>query len=239
MCVMQPGLLFLMTAKLDVEIAASQAGTGTERVRACARAQSITGINLWWLRIWTEVITIWDEGFHLYPGSEWNAAWARGRWERSEETEANEDGWSHRSEQRGFKMFKAFGLVATRHRGSWVTCGFYMWREAPRGVCCSPPNLDRILLENKFSLPLKRHRSSLFSLTLIYLETSLFPSLLPAAHLFSSSSCPSLSVTPGQVCPCVASPNRKCIMDVTFLPRHDKVLHTPLFRVIMKVRATW
>lgn len=96
-----------------------------------------------------------------------------------EETEANEDGWSRGSERRGFKMFKAFGLVVTAHRRSQTTCWFYTSHEAPCGVCCSSPNSDRILLENMFSLSLKRHLSSLFPLfshfSLIYSETSLFP----------------------------------------------------------------
>lgn len=159
--------------------------------------QHYTVINLWWLCIWTKVITIWDEGLHLYPGSEWKAAKVGGRWACSEETEANEDGWSHRSEKRGFKMFKAFDFTATMHQESRFMCGFHMSHEELYSMCHGSPNLDTISLKNMFSLSLKRHPGlCVFScIGLIYLATFFFPSPPPAAHLFSSSACPSLSDT--------------------------------------------
>ena len=76
---MQPEVLFLTTAKLDI---ASITSWNIHRKTVCVcvfmSVRSNTGINLWWLHIWTKVITMWDEGFHLYPGSEWNAAQADG-----------------------------------------------------------------------------------------------------------------------------------------------------------------
>lgn len=48
----------------------------------------------------------------------------------------NRNKWSRGSERRGFKMFKAFGLVATAHRGSRITCRFLYvtWSAAQRAL---------------------------------------------------------------------------------------------------------
>lgn len=62
------------------------------------------------------------------------AAKPGGRWACSEETQANEDGWSHGSERRGFKMIKAFGFPATMQAGkpgcAWIS--YVTWRAVQR-----------------------------------------------------------------------------------------------------------
>lgn len=81
------------------------------------------------------------------------------------------------------------------------------------------------------SLPPDRHSALWFNLLGNFTLHSSFP---PNHHLFplrqtiySHPSAVRLPLTRGQVCPCVASSNRKCIMDVTFLSISTTKSHSP------------
>lgn len=129
-------------------------------------------------------------------------------------------------------MFKAFGFTATMHQESRFMCGFHMSHEELYSMCRGSPNLDTISLKNMFSLSLKRHPGlCVFScIGLIYLA-NLFFFFYPLHHqqpIYSHPLPVHLSLTRGQVCPCVASSNRKCIMDVTFLSISTTKSHAPL-----------
>lgn len=201
--------------------------------------QHYTVINLWWLCIWTKVITIWDEGLHLYPGSGW----------KLRKREADGHTVRKQKQMRMDEVTEVRGedLKCSKHSaplpqctGKAGLCVDFMSHEEPGCMCYRSPNLDTIFLKNMFLLSLKRHPGlCVFScIGLIYLATS-FSLSTSKQPIYSHPPPVHLSLTRGQVCPCVASANRKCIMDVTFLSiSTTKVSYAPLFRVIMKVWAT-
>ena len=66
----------------------------------------------------------------------------------------NEDGWSRRSERKGFWMFKAFGFSATMHQESWFMCRFHMSHEEPYSAFYGSPN-PRHNLSQEHVLPFR------------------------------------------------------------------------------------
>lgn len=127
-------------------------------------------------------------------------------------------------------MFKAFGFTATMHQESRFMCGFHMSHEELYSMCRGSPNLDTISLKNIFSLSLKRHPGLCFLLHWFNLlgKPFFFYPLHHQQPIYSHPLPVHLSLTRGQVCPCVASSNRKCIMDVTFLSISTTKSHAPL-----------
>lgn len=117
------------------------------------------------------------------------------------------------------KCSKHLASLRLRTGEAGIACRFYMSHETRRGV--RAPQLSKLRqdLAREHVLPFTQ-ASPLFSshFSLIYLETSLFPfSATRSPFILIPFLSVSLCVSPGQVCPCVASSNRKCILDVTFL----------------------
>lgn len=126
-------------------------------------------------------------------------------------------------------MFKAFGFTATMHRQSWFMCRFHMSREELHRVSHGSPKPWHNL-SKEHVLPFTQvSPGSLCFLSHCYntLGNLSFPSP-PHQPIYSHPLPVHLSLTRGQVCPCVASSNRKCIMDVTFLSISTTKSRTPL-----------
>lgn len=119
-------------------------------------------------------------------------------------------------------MFKAFGFTATMHQESGFMCGFHMSHEELHSMSYDSPNLDTISREH--ALPFAQ-ASTFFSCINIFIWHPFFP---PSTSIYTHPLPVHLPLTCGQVCPCVASSNRKCIMDVTFLSISTTKSHTPL-----------
>lgn len=135
---------------------------------------------------------------------------------------------------------------------AWIfTC--HMKIRTPRGP--GSPNPDTLFAENLLFPPLERRPALLFCLG-VFSSPSLSLSLPPHCHsvlwfnllgnftlrpllpphhhlfphrqtIYSHPSAVRLPLTRGQVCPCVTSSNRKCIMDVTFLSISTTKSHSP------------
>lgn len=131
-------------------------------------------------------------------------------------------------------MFKAFGFTATMQQQSWFMSGFHMSHES-----CTVCPMALQTLTQSLSRTCSSFRSSVTLLSLcffscigiIYLPTFFFFPFSPLQHQHPIYSHPlpvHLPLTRGQVCPCVAFSNRKCIMDVTFLSISTTKSHTPL-----------
>lgn len=138
-------------------------------------------------------------------------------------------------------MFKVCGFTATVLQEKQFMCGFCMSHEELYSLYYGSPKLDTIFLKSIFYHSIKHHLTlyAFSCIGLIYSETSLFP--LSTTHrpvILTPFLSFSLSLTCDQVWPCMASSNRKCIMDVTLLSISTTVSHTPLFQVIMNVRAS-
>lgn len=129
-------------------------------------------------------------------------------------------------------MFKAFGFTATMHQESWFMCGFHMSHEGLYVPWHCKPSLTPSL--SSFPEHICSHFTTFLVFSLALVSYTLQPSfsfffLLHHQHPIYSHPLPvHLPLTHGQVCPCVASFNRKCIMDVTFLSISTTKSHTPL-----------
>lgn len=131
--------------------------------------------------IWTEIITIWDEGLHLYPGSEWK------QWKRERQMGL---------QRRKHKQMRMDGVTKVRGedlnvQSIWLYC------------YNAPGKLVYVWISYCMSHVLCHFKPSFFSricpfftyFLLHFTWPSLFSSPLPTLHLFSSSSCPSPSDT--------------------------------------------
>ena len=120
-------------------------------------------------------------------------------------------------------------LQCTRKAGLCADFTCHMKSRTVRSMALQTP--DTISLKNMFfpsaqasplaALPVSARIGIIYLATSFSLSTANTPFIL---ILFLSIS----SLTRGQVCPCVASSNRKCIMDVTFLSISTTKSHTPL-----------
>lgn len=134
------------------------------------------------------------------------------------------------------KCSKHLDILPQCKQESRVMRGFPMSHEEPYSMCPGSPNLDTLFLENMLSLPLKHHPTLcgffFFLHSVLWfnlLGDYLFPPFLFTNRQFILILFPvHLPLTRGQVCPCVASSNRKCIMDVTFLSISTTKSHSPL-----------
>lgn len=128
-------------------------------------------------------------------------------------------------------MFKAFGFAATMHQESWFMCDFMCHMKS----CTECPMALQTLtqsLSQEHVIPFAQTPLlflCVFSFRIGVIYSAAFFSPLHHQHPIYSHPLPvHLPLTRGQVCPCVASSNRKCIMDVTFLSISTTKSHTPL-----------
>lgn len=132
-------------------------------------------------------------------------------------------------------MFKVLGFAATVHQESRFMCGFHVSHDDVMHVLCFSL---QTFLKNTLS-PLFTHTYAPLLRPYPFYSATLFPLHHRQQPIYSYPLPVHLSLRHGQVCPCVASSNRKCIMDVTFLSISTTKSHTPLCsQAIMKVRGT-
>lgn len=204
-------------------------GEARVRVREWEYLRHYTVINLRWLCIWTKAITIWDEGLQLHPGSEWKL------WKREADGHAVGKQTQMRrdevTEVRGedLKCSKHLASLPQCTRQAGFMCGFsyVTWRAIQHVLWLSTPwhNLSQ---EHVLTFAQASPHSLCFLLHWFNLLANLFFSLAHQQPIYSHPLPVHLSPTRGQVCPCVASSNRKCIMDVTFLSISTTKSHTAL-----------